>query len=99
MNNIEFTKEYLGEFSITKKDIYLYNLAEEYHKRTEEYDRLICSGPIRNGSVIPATSDEYRLINKNALRVLMELELRAYNDYCISTQELKKAIRDYMVLR
>jgi len=52
-------------------------LAEEYHRRTEEYDRTVCTGPIRNGGIMPATSREHGLIEQNARNVFKELARRA----------------------
>jgi hypothetical protein len=55
----------------------LYDLAEEYHQRTEQYDRTICTGPIRHGGIIPWTAEQRAAINRHAKKVLKEMVLRA----------------------
>jgi hypothetical protein len=55
----------------------LVELANEYHRRCEEYDRSVCTGPIVNGAIMPATYREMGLINRNAGAVLREVMWRA----------------------
>lgn len=45
-------------------------LSEEYHERTETYDRTVCTGPIRYGAIIPSNDLEYRSCASNARNVL-----------------------------
>jgi len=54
-----------------------YDLAEEYHRRTEEYDRKVCTGPIVNGSIRPATGDEIASIGIHARYVYQEILRKA----------------------
>jgi hypothetical protein len=67
---------YLCTFSPTAPTP-LDELAAEYHERCETYDRLVCTGPIIDNSIMPATHDERRLIERNARTVLAELTDRA----------------------
>ncbi|WP_175783731.1 hypothetical protein [Burkholderia ambifaria] len=55
----------------------LTSLAVEYHARCEAYDRLVCTGPIIDGAIMPIGARERSLISANARRVRRELEWRA----------------------
>ena len=44
-------------------------LAQQYHDRTEQYDRTVCTGPIVNGSIMPNDGREYVLASKHAVAV------------------------------
>jgi len=55
----------------------LFDLAEEYHSRTEEYDRTVCTGPIKHGGILPANGKEHALINRNAKAIMEEMVNRA----------------------
>lgn len=51
-----------------EKEKQLYELAQEYHRQTEAYDRMVCTGRIHeDGGIMPATAREHGLINRNAL--------------------------------
>lgn len=67
-------------------------LADRYHKLAEEFDRSVCTGPIVDGSIIPATSHELAIINFNAARLLRNLMQEAAM-LGVSRQELMRAIR------
>jgi hypothetical protein len=68
------------------------SLAAEYHERCEAYDRLVCTGPIREGWIWPATSNEQRLININAMKIRAELKQRALM-LGVSETEFTQAIK------
>lgn len=51
--------------------------AERYHVACEAYDRTVCTGPVLHGAVLPATRQEYRLINAHALEVLQRVQSEA----------------------
>lgn len=55
----------------------LTSLAVEYYARCEAYDRLVCTGPVIDGAIMPIGSRERALISANARRVRRELEWRA----------------------
>jgi hypothetical protein len=61
----------------TEEEKFINSLAEEYHRRTEEYDRTVCTGPILHGGIMPASDWERCAINKNASAVKRELMDRA----------------------
>jgi hypothetical protein len=89
-----FEREYLGmPYTPTKEEIRLRELAEEYHQRTEEYDRKVCTGPIHNSAIMPADGLEFVSINRNARRVREMLweEVRALR---FSRQQWMEAISD-----
>ncbi len=96
-HNDTFTTDYLCDFSCPKlQEIYLHSLAEEYHQRTEEHDRSVCTGPIKNGEILPATDDEMKSIVHNALSIKQELKIRAYREHGIDGSTLEKAIQRYL---
>jgi hypothetical protein len=65
-----FAREYLGmPYTPTKEEIRLRELAEEYHRTCEDYDRTICTGPIKDGVILPATGEEASAINRHAIAV------------------------------
>ncbi len=46
-------------------------LAERYRRRTEAFDRTVCTGPIGpDGGILPANGRESSEINRNARRML-----------------------------
>ncbi len=51
--------------------------AERYHIACEAYDRTVCTGPVFHGAVMPATQQEYCLINRHALGVLQRVRAEA----------------------
>lgn len=68
---------FYGEFSIEGRDPDLVELADEYHRRTEAFDRTVCTGPIGRDGIMPANARELGLINANAQRIRRELVDRA----------------------
>ena len=90
----EFKREYLSEFRYMERDKKLEELATRYHLLTEEYDRVVCTGPIVNGWITASTSAEMALINKNAKRVRVDIERQAA-EHGIGRQELQRAIHLY----
>ncbi len=73
-----FEREYLGmPYTPSKEEIRLRELAEEYHKTCEDYDRTICTGPIKDGAILPATGEEAAAINRHATAVRNGLFRRA----------------------
>jgi hypothetical protein len=65
-----FEREYLGmPYTPTKEEIRLRELAEEYHRTCEDYDRTICTGPIKDGAIMPAHGVEMSAISRHAQAV------------------------------
>ena len=89
MNN--FISEFFGEFEPTEKDRLACELADRYHKATEEFDRTVCTGPIKDGCIMPATAHEFGLINRHAKDVLHAIQLEA-SKAGITRKELWRAI-------
>jgi hypothetical protein len=73
----KFHSEYLCAPSENRTK--LRELALEYHQRCEEYDRLVCTGPIKNGSVMPIGA-ELGLVCQNSRKVFKELKDRMILD-------------------
>ncbi|HDR9024792.1 TPA: hypothetical protein QDB09_005399 [Burkholderia vietnamiensis] len=84
---------YIGTFAPMPRT-QLDELAAEYHQRCEAYDRLVCSGPIVDGSIMPATDHERRIINRNAGAVLRELTKRA-ELHGYTSRQFWKAIQEH----
>lgn len=61
----------------TNSERKLRELAEEYYRRTEDFDRTVCSGPIVRGCIMPANGREVSLINRYARLVNDELKAEA----------------------
>ena len=76
MSTPQFNREFLGSFE-PQIDPALLKLAEEYHERTEAFDRTACTGPIRNGSIMPSNGFELRAVNRNAHEVRKDIQKRA----------------------
>lgn len=74
MRSDEWMKQYMGTFE--PMDERLFALGHEYHNRCETYDRTICSGPVRDGGIMPMTSRELGLINRHALAISKEIIAR-----------------------
>lgn len=68
------------------------DLAVEYHRRTEDFDRSVCSGPITSDGIMPANYKELGLINSNARKVLSEMKRKAA-DQSIKIDDLMIEIR------
>ena len=66
-----FKNEYLCQWpepSLTY--LKAYELWVYYQYKCEIYDRTICTGPIApDGGIMPANTDEHRLINKHAIEM------------------------------
>jgi len=76
----DFHQEYRGIFQYeTARDRWLIDLAKEYHTRTEDYDRAICTGPILHGGIMPETPHQHRAIQRNALAIHRDLFEKARN--------------------
>jgi hypothetical protein len=53
----------------TAEEIKLRELAEEYHRTCEAYDRTVCNGEIKDGRIMPADGYEMAAINRHAIAV------------------------------
>ena len=81
----------LGTFETTERDQKLYELATRYHTETEAYDRTVCTGPVQEGSIMPATPNEMALINRNAIAVTKRIIFDAERDG-FTREEIARAI-------
>ena len=72
--NSSFGNQYLGEFpKPSEEDLAARELALEYHKRTESYDRSVCSLRDARGIAMPADGYERGFINANARKVYRDV--------------------------
>ena len=69
----------------------LWQLAEDYHVLTERFDRSVCTGGYRNGTIMPRNGQELGVICRNALRLRKEITLEAAK-HGFSGRELHDAI-------
>lgn len=76
----------------------LWELAREYHRRAEVYDRSVCTGPIGPDGVQPVGYRELGLVNRNASDLLHEMRRRAEAEG-YSAEELRDAMRRYVSSR
>lgn len=87
----DYTKLMYGEWTFTAKDYKLHELAKRYHAATEAYDRTVCTGPIRDGSIMPIGPHEMALVNRNAIAVRKRIMHEAEH-HGITRQEMAHAI-------
>lgn len=89
----DFKALYEAEFRMRDPNDPLWKLAEEYYSRCDTYDDAVCTGRSKYGSV-PATNEEFRLINRHALKVLKEVRLKA-EMAGFTYEALRDAMREY----
>ncbi len=82
---------YEQEWLLTEQDRKVRELAEQYHRDTEGYDRAVCTGPIKEGVIWPATIEQMRLINRNALQRWKEV-MKLAEQHGISRRIMQRAI-------
>ncbi|NNA36948.1 hypothetical protein HBO97_20745 [Pseudomonas lundensis] len=71
--NTAFANLYQSDFTPTESERRLFAAAEQYIAETEAYDRTVCTGPIKQGAIMPANSHERGLVNRNAVRAMDHL--------------------------
>lgn len=89
MDRHSFEQLYVAEFKRSPLD----DLADEYHRRCEAFDRTVCTGPLRDGGIMPATHREMRIISRHACEVRAEMRQRAAGEG-FAAGEMDRAIRD-----
>ena len=91
MNFNEFYKQHIYEWELTEQECKAIELAKRYFLETEAYDRTVCTGPIRDGSIMPANPHEAAQINRNAIRVRERIMSEAAA-HGINRQDMARAI-------
>ncbi|HEY6022310.1 MAG TPA: hypothetical protein VIY48_21370 [Candidatus Paceibacterota bacterium] len=81
------------EWALSNRDMRLHSIAKQYHDECESFDRTVCTGPIRDVEIMPATHKEMALINKNAIQVRKRIETDAMREG-FTREELIRAIRN-----
>ena len=94
----EFKREYFCDFK-DSSDGYLKSIAAEYHRRAEEFDRKVCTGPIIMNHIMPASNTELIMINRHANSLLEELKERASREFGVDGRDVIRAIRKYNGVR
>lgn len=61
---------FVADFVLTERDLKLRKLARQYVVESESYDRTVCTGPVRNGEVMPMGHRELYMVNRHASRLL-----------------------------
>ena len=74
------TNPFHREYGIADTHNPLRELALRYHAECEAYDRTVCTGPIRNGEIMPTTIQEVALVSRNARKVFAYLAQLAHMD-------------------
>lgn len=87
----EYRKQFEHEWRPTEQELKAAELASRYHRETESYDRTVCTGPIRNGSVMPIGPHELALVNRNAIKVREQI-MREAAIHGISRKDMVRAI-------
>jgi len=72
--------EYICEYTLTDRERRLYELASWYHADCELYDRIVCTGPVIDGSIMPNGYEELALVGRNALEVRRWIDIEARRD-------------------
>lgn len=72
------TNPFHREYTIEDSASPLRDLALRYHSECEAYDRTVCTGPIRNGEILPTTIQEVALVSRNARKVFSDLAQLAH---------------------
>lgn len=88
---LERVQQYEQEWQQTDQERKAAELAERYHRETEAYDRTVCTGPIRDGSVMPIGPHELALVNRNAIKVRAQIMAEA-TAAGISAEDMRRAI-------
>jgi hypothetical protein len=63
----------------TEIDLILHQLLKQYYEAAEAYDRTVCTGPIIDGAILPATPLERALVSQHAATLWRELLTSAQN--------------------
>ncbi len=88
---VDFAEGFEQDWRPTEQERKAAELAERYHRETEAYDRTVCTGPIRDGSVKPIGPHELAMVNRNAIKVREQIMLEAAQ-HGISRQDMAHAI-------
>ena len=91
---MDIKSQYYQEFIPAEKDRIKYELAKKYHDKTEAFDRTVCTGPIIDGAIMPASSYQSKVISQYACSLRHELFKEA-QQYEITPKELRTAISHY----
>lgn len=86
----QFAHQYQCEFHVTPAAAHLRQVAEQYVRDTEAYDRTVCTGPVIRGEIMPANHHERALISRNADQLFNRL--LSQNAGRFTAQELHKEI-------
>src|SRR5574337_1075913 len=83
--------EYQCEWKPTERDLKMDALAQRYPAEAEAFDRTVCTGPIRDGGILPANPREMAAISRNAIALRKKIMTEAAR-FGITRDEMSKAI-------
>lgn len=86
----QFANLYQCEFHVTPAAAHLREVAEQYIRDIEAYDRTVCTSPIIRGEIMPATLRERCQINRFAIQMFDHLTLD--NAGRFTAKELRREI-------
>jgi hypothetical protein len=90
----DFEKLYFCTFEPSAHDQRLHDIATEYHKVCEEYNKTVCSGKSKHDDCsMPVNCQELRLVNWNANMVMSRL---INQNQGIEPKEIQKAISHHI---
>lgn len=94
LSEINYRRLMIGTFEVTNEERLLHELGEEYHRRTEAFDQMVCYSRNERGIALPVSHDERRACNLNADRIETELLKRARDEGLpIGRSALRRAIQ------
>ena len=90
-----FSRNYLQTFRPSEEYRRLYELAREYDKRCEAFDKRVCSGMNDRGIAIPISWVEMGKCSHNARQVFKELMVEV-ESLGFTSKDFRIAIREVM---
>lgn len=89
MNCADFKEQYLCSFDDQiRQEAGLIDLVQEYFRQTEDFDQSVCTGGMSRhvDGVMPATAEQRRLIDRNAIQARQSLGKQAKQKGYTATQ-------------
>lgn len=94
LGGVDLRQLWQKDWEPTEQDRKAGELAKRYHDEAEAYDRTVCTGPIRDGSIQPANASELAKINHYAHQLKRRIMAEAAAEG-ISEGDMRRAITHY----